>query len=316
MATRTPRSGGKKWAARTPKGPQRVREEVELTPTSPNGGEQDQGIMDEIEGFAKAQRLSGANDLFDLDWKILRPVVEASAALSLGAKKFLAESCAVHDDHADESRIAELERKVNSLECGVGKKDHHTEDKNDTEKIETIRARLRFLGKSTSEVFDECLEQYSVDPYWPWKGTSREARISAEFLSNVFRGGQKAVTWAQGIISEKGLHGSFEADEMLLLCTVLDQLLLHDRLNVVNSSAVEVICRRLMGRVRSIASVTSKTDLAKKTVRGVVQYYDLVQFDLTTTGTSAADKEVKEEMKHHAEINKWMVKQQGSGVEE
>ena len=179
------------------------------------------------------------------------------------------------------------------------------EDAKPSGTVEILRARMAFLGQRSSEVFDECCADYKDDPAWPWAGTERAARVAPQLLANLFRGGRKAVESMEAWIARRRLEETEDGRTLLLIATTLDYLMLFDRVSMLNSAAVEVLCRRAHGLQLELERVTGPQDLARRGRH--LQYLDLVRFDALNSGP-AVEKEMRTAMRFEAEYNKWSEK--------
>ena len=117
-----------------------------------------------------------------------------------------------------------------------------------------LRARLRLNKQNRADAFDRCLAEFKEDPVWPWKGTTREDRLAPELLAEIYQSGRSAIEWGDEFFAKRGLIGTSEHNESSVLLYAVDHLMLHDRLNVRNSSAVEVMMRRVAGHQRQLTS--------------------------------------------------------------
>ena len=103
--------------------------------------------------------------------------------------------------------------------------------------------------------------------------------------------------------------------EPMLLCgKTLDMMLSYDGTNVYNSAAAEVLVRRMYGLVESARDVHKPQDWKneKKLNRRALERYDIVTRDRQGRAP-AAEREVKKELEHDAQIRKWFDK---AGTEE
>jgi hypothetical protein len=190
--------------------------------------------------------------------------------------------------------------KVNSTPASAGTDDDIS--KQETMRISLIRARLEFMGKRTSECFDHCLAEFREDANWPWTGTTRSSRVAPDYLAKLFRGGQKAFEHITAWVQLHGLQNTEEGEQMLMIAVVLDHMLLHDRISMLNASSVEILSRRFLGLQKSLENVWKASQIKeRKTDR--LRWYDLVHFD--PMSVSGVDKEVREEMKAESDRLKY-----------
>ncbi len=263
---------------------------------------------DELEDFAVALGLGSLEELYELSWDDIKADVEA---LTIGARVALrrkigatpvvnvrSEPARSADD--PQKMIQELRGELESLKK-TEKKEVAAEQDVDT-RAKNLRARMRLLRQNPAEVYDDCLKEFADDEGWPWKGTTRDERLAPELLAEVYQSGKMALGWGDDWFSKRGLYGTTEHEEVSLVLCAVDHLLLHDRVNVCNSSAVEVLMRRVAGRMRQLANVRNAGEL-KNARRHLLEYYDLVRFD--GVRATAAEKAARQEMRDDAELAKW-----------
>ncbi len=273
-------------------------------------------IDEEIGDFADAVGLS-VEDLYELSWDDVKTECEG---LTLGARVALSKrmgpvtdpkprpssakaATAGRQEEQATPDLKALTEKIKELEGRV--KEGKVTVTDETKEVQRTRKRLEFLGQRTSDLFDLCMSEFrGDDESWPWAGTTRSARVSYDKLAQLFRGGTKAEERVSQWVDRHGLRKTSEGDQMIMIAVVLDHMLLHDRISMLNSAAVEILCRRLLGLEKSLETVWRAEDVAKQR-QDRLRWYDLVYYE---HGYGGVEKEVREEMKVESEQIKWALK--------
>ena len=92
----------------------------------------------------------------------------------------------------------------------------------------------------------QLLRDYREMPDWPFADTLAEDRLAPEYLVRVYGRGRLAIDHADAWLRENGLQQDSEACELRHLLGVIDQMLMYDGMDVVNSAACEMIARRCL----------------------------------------------------------------------
>jgi hypothetical protein len=183
-------------------------------------------------------------------------------------------------------------------------------------KVEGI---IKLLTKEAANPRDDVIAQltrYQELPDWSLGGTS--ARVAPTFLARTYKSGITAAGGARNWATEKELEGCHVAKEFLLLAMVLDRLVRSNE-DVVNSEAVEILCRRMHGIKRAFSDVHCANDW--KQPRGqqgqkwksrvkweLCDQYDIRALDSEELNIPEADDEVKQRLEKMALFNKYLAK--------
>ena len=93
------------------------------------------------------------------------------------------------------------------------------------------------------------------------RGGEARVRIAPRMIAQLYRSGRTATHELEDMILQKGLMKCHAAQEMPTLGLILDRLVLQDSgLEIVNMSAVEVICRKIHGLIRAFDDVKCEDD--------------------------------------------------------
>ena len=110
-----------------------------------------------------------------------------------------------------------------------------------------VGSRVRGSGNETLPLRPaQLLRDYREMPDWPFADTLAEDRLAPEYLVRVYRRGRLAIDHADAWLRENGLQQDSEACELRHLLGVIDQMLMYDGMDVVNSAACEMIARRCL----------------------------------------------------------------------
>eukprot|EP00959_Pyramimonas_sp_CCMP1952_P467922 9492395-Pyramimonas_sp.AAC.1 len=125
-------------------------------------------------------------------------------------------------------------------------------------------------GKSIDQYIQE-LEQEARDPRAAmlsqlkqyeaadWSIGPSQSRIAPMVLASMYKFGTSAKSQVQQYVRSKELESCHAASEMALMAAIMDRMLNADQ-DMVNSQAVEVICRRLYGLFRAFENVKKQSD--------------------------------------------------------
>ena len=79
---------------------------------------------------------------------------------------------------------------------------------------------------------------------WPFSGASGKHRVAPWYFAQVYQGSRGGVEYARKWIRDHGLHKHHKAEQMVVLLMSVDEALLYDGVDILNSAAFEVIARR------------------------------------------------------------------------
>jgi len=131
-----------------------------------------------------------------------------------------------------------------------------------------------------------------------WEAKAHAARVAPSYLGTVYGGSRTVLDHARRVINERDLVNAHEADAYCLAAAAIDELFVADGMQVLESSGVELLCRRCYAFERSTAEVKGLE--AMKKARGQVKatYAALdVVGQLGACAIAAVDKEVDQAMR-------------------
>lgn len=204
-----------------------------------------------------------------------------------------------------DERIA---RGAGAAGAGDGGGRNELSGKDEMQAVQAIKRRLQASKARTGDLFDEALDDFKHDELWPWNGTARSTRAAPAYLASVYKDGKRARDHVRAFLSARGLEDTSEGDGMYLCASVIDMLLIQDHVSILNSAGVEILARRMLGLERSLTKVSQRSQLSR---RGEdLKWLDLVYYE--GAGLGAVDEQMKQEMKHEAELSKWLTQAKSS----
>ena len=183
---------------------------------------------------------------------------------------------------------------------------------------EELIAELERASANVHQAFLRQLRRFrQVDP-WPMPAGFKK-RLAAPYLAQVYKGGTSGVEYARRWISAHKLEKCSPAQEMYSIMEAIDDSLVTDDRDVINSVAFEKLTRRAYGLERAYENCWSEEDWRRpesakgKTWKSKVQWdlcdqYDVRNLALKATRVSAADQEARENMEKETAYNKYYMK--------
>ena len=158
-------------------------------------------------------------------------------------------------------------------------------------------------------------EQLKEYDDWPLPEQVEE-RLTPEYLSGVYTGGNKGIDYGRRFLRQHNLEGSHVGQNFLRILIALDEFLTFDGYNLVNSAGVEVLVRYLYGVEKTMAQVTKKEHWAgaenqRRTNWELFRRYHTVEYYQMGVEVKAADKAVEQGMQQDALFSKYLSKVKG-----
>jgi len=167
------------------------------------------------------------------------------------------------------------------------------------------------ITKETADpraAFLEHLQQYEEMP--SWAAHTGRARVAPKVLGHLYKGGRSAKQEIELYVSKKELTNCHAASELLLMAVLLDRMIASKGFDLINSDAIEIICRRVYGLFRAFDNVHRLSDWkAPKGAGGkwrtkvqwdLADQYDVLALDSGELRIDAADDEVRRRMERAA----------------
>ena len=144
-------------------------------------------------------------------------------------------------------------------------------------------------------------------------------RLAPPYLAAVYKNGITGVEYARRWIASHKLEKNSPAQEMLSIMEAIDDSLVTDSRDVINSVAFEKLCRRAYGLERAFENVWAEEDWRRpesakgKQWKSKVQWdlcdqYDVRSLSLKGTRVAVADQEARENMERETAFNKYYTK--------
>ena len=160
------------------------------------------------------------------------------------------------------------------------------------------------------------LARYREIPEWSLGGTKE--RIAPFVLARLFKSGQMGTTEMKRFIASKEIDSCHSASELMLLAMVVDRMMMLN-VDLVNSEAMEIVCRRIHGLKRAFEGVRRLSDgkqpkgPAGQKWKTKVKWELCDQYDIRALGEEGAyipgaDEEVRQRLEKTAIFNKYLTK--------
>ena len=185
------------------------------------------------------------------------------------------------------------------------------------ENVRDVIARLQRATRPPHEAFLEQLSKYREIPSHEWPmPPGYQKRLAPSYLAEVYRSGT-AVSYAKNWLREHSLANNVPAQEMISIMEAVDDSILMDQRDVINSLAFEKLIRRAYGLERAFEDCWKESDWkrpdGKKTWTTRVKWelcsrYDTRALNMRSARVAAADEEAKQAMERDAAFFKWYSK--------
>ena len=180
--------------------------------------------------------------------------------------------------------------------------------------------RLEYLSKNPLECLLALSKNIKEMDDWPFSGTSGKDRVAPWYFAQVYQGGRRGVEYARKWIRDHGLHKHHKAEQMVVLLMSVDEALLYDGVDILNSAAFEVIARRCYALEKVFAKCRTENDWKNsdskknKARMYLLDEYDLVAIMAAEVKAPEADQTVKKELEVKAQFEKFLRKAEDAGV--
>ena len=183
--------------------------------------------------------------------------------------------------------------------------------------IEAVIAQLERSTQSPHAAFLRQLRRFREIPASEWPmPMGYQKRLAPSYLAEVYRDGT-AVQYARRWLQEHGLQRNAPAQEMVAIMESVDDSILVDERDVINSLAFEKLVRRAYGLERAFEECRTEPDWKRQ--EGKKGWVTKVKWDLCdrydVRGTAArggrvpaVDEEARQAMERDAAFHKWYSK--------
>ena len=149
----------------------------------------------------------------------------------------------------------------------------------------------KVAGRKPSSPVVAPLAEFREVAAWPFA----QKRLGPEYFTQVYGLEKCGVDYATKWLKEHGLTAHFEANELVHHLQVLDALLFHDGVDIVNSAGCEIIARRCIAIERTY---TESPD-----------FFALYDISKPSVRIPAADKTVMKQLAFDASMAKLLARQ-------
>ena len=180
--------------------------------------------------------------------------------------------------------------------------------------IEGIVARLERATQSPHDAFLRQLRRYREIPPQQWPMPPGFAkRLAPTYLATVYQN-STAVQYAKQWLRDHSLLKCVPAQEMISIMEAVDDSILHDERDVINSLAFEKLIRRAYGLERCYEDVLHEIDWKRpdgkkgwvsKCKWDLCDRYDTRGANFRSSRVPEADEEAKQAMERDASFQKW-----------
>ncbi len=263
----------------------------------------------EVEMFLRSNGLANVAELRDLAPQEVEAAIQCSG-LKLGARRYLRTVLGVR--HAAPRKL----RATPPPTFDIAADDEGVEESDDDDakkklrkaqaEVAQLKNRLRACAANPLTTFLACLDRYEIRQDWPHTAANKDQRTAAQYLAQVFNTGHRAVVYSRAWRQQHGLSDCRAAEAHELAAAVIDDLMLCDGVNVVNSVAAEVLARRMYSLERVFEKCSSKGEWKSKARWKLFPTIDLVAD--AGTRVSAADLGSKKILEAESLQAKWLAK--------
>ena len=132
------------------------------------------------------------------------------------------------------------------------------------------------------------------------------------WLPHAARGGKRLRDYSLGLRASKHAMGCKALEVHTFLCAVMDELILYDDVDVINSVGVEMMARRCYGLEQAFLDVDDEKDWRgdRKSLKvkwGLVDEYDVLRAGAGAVAPRAEER-VRKEQERRANKAKWELK--------
>ena len=174
--------------------------------------------------------------------------------------------------------------------------------------------RLQHLTQNPLEVLLPLAEGFREMPAWPFAGTVAEDRVAPTYLAVVYRSGRRGVEYAESWLRDKGLTKNHMAQNMKHNLHAIDEMLMYDGFDVINSAGVGILARRCYALELVFEDCKFEHDWKVKDPKNskaklqVFEKYDATAMMKNSVRVPEADATVKKQLELEAQYAKYLAK--------
>ena len=183
--------------------------------------------------------------------------------------------------------------------------------------MDEVVARLERATTPPHQAFLRQLRRYRDIPISSWPmPPGYQKRLAPTYLADVYRTGT-AAAYARTWIRDHSLQNNVPAQEMLSIMEAVDDSILVDERDVINSVAFEKLVRRAYGLERAFEDVSREVDWkrpdGKKNWVSKVKWDLCDRYDVRTLANrpsrvAEVDEEARQSTERDAAFHKWYTK--------
>ena len=201
-----------------------------------------------------------------------------------------------------------------SSEPSQGKPKADEENKQNTALSVTYR-RLQHLSQNPLNVLMPLAEGFRPEmPAWPFAGTAAGDRVAPQYLAGVYRSGRRGVEYAEGWLRDHGPTKNHMAQNMKHNLHAIDEMLMYDGVDVINSAGVEILARRCYALELVFEDCKTDQDWRAKDPKNlksklqIFEKYDVTAMMKNGLRVPEADATVKKQLELEAQYAKYLAK--------
>ena len=151
-------------------------------------------------------------------------------------------------------------------------------------------------------------------PAWPFAGTAAGDRVAPQYLAGVYRSGRRGVEYAEGWLRDHGFAKNHMAQNMKHNLHAIDEMLMYDGVDVINSAGVEILARRCYALELVFEDCKTDQDWRAKDPKNlksklqIFEKYDVTAMMKNGLRVPEADATVKKQLELEAQYAKYLAK--------
>ena len=156
-------------------------------------------------------------------------------------------------------------RSVGSSASGSSRRVHGSRgERQRYREVQEVRRRTEYLTRTPLSVICQQMESYRSMRARPFANTAAAERVAPTWLPMAGAGGHRLRDYSTGVRAAKQASSCKAFEVHTLICAALDDMLLYDKIDVVNSAGCEALIRYCHGLEEAFADVTHERQWKKK----------------------------------------------------
>lgn len=183
--------------------------------------------------------------------------------------------------------------------------------------VKALQKRIRYLTQSPLDRLVVGMDRLTAPADWPFDGTPCEERVAPFWLPHAAKGGTRLKAYSIELRTRKRAMACKALEVHTFICGVLDELILYDNMDVINSAGVEMLVRRCYALEKAFELVDEEKDWKGDPKKLKVNWGALEEYDVLCAGAGAiaprADEMVRKANERKATTAKWAAKRAQHG---